>query len=320
MENCNGCATPQATSPSKADVPTTTAYLPYRELVDALQYLVSASRPDIIHATRHLGKYLSSYDHTHYAQAKRVLRYLKSTCDYGLVMNARMQQDVRICSYSNADYANAPVNRRSISAYVTMIEGNVLSNASRKQEINALSTCEVEYVAMSEVTKDLFWLAGLCKELHWTHPVPLLYGANQGAIALTLKPGNIRRNVGLKHIDTQYVGTDAMVADVMTKAVGAEKFAGFRKAMKVLPLVGENAVTPASETADEASVTKFTATAAERQAKDCVTKFGTYFGSWCCAGYDGGLLCGGGHDDLALAAEIKWECEVLLCVVRGSTL
>ncbi|OWZ04854.1 hypothetical protein PHMEG_00023173 [Phytophthora megakarya] len=65
----------------------------------------------------------------------------------------------------------------------------------------------------------------------------------------------VRRNVELKRIDTQYVGTDAMVADVMTKALGAVKFAGFRKAMKVLPLVGENDVTPAFQIADEASVT-----------------------------------------------------------------
>ncbi|OWY91673.1 polyprotein [Phytophthora megakarya] len=130
------------------------------------------TRPDVAHATRHLGKYLSSYDHTHYAQAKRVLRYLNSTCDYGLVMN----KDVRICSYSDANYANDPVDRRSISGYVTTIDGNVLSYASRKQEINALSTCEAEYVAMSEATKDCY-------------PVPLLYGDNQGAISLTLKRG-----------------------------------------------------------------------------------------------------------------------------------
>jgi hypothetical protein len=44
MENCNGCAIPQATIESKVAVPTTTEYLPYRELVGALQYLVGASR------------------------------------------------------------------------------------------------------------------------------------------------------------------------------------------------------------------------------------------------------------------------------------
>ncbi|OWZ10541.1 polyprotein [Phytophthora megakarya] len=111
MENCNGCATPEATTPSKADVPATTNYLPYRELVGALQYLVMASRPDIGHATRHLGKYLSTHDHMHYAQAKRVLRYLKSKCDFGLVMAVKLRTDVQICSYSDADYANDSVDR-----------------------------------------------------------------------------------------------------------------------------------------------------------------------------------------------------------------
>ncbi|KAE9331195.1 hypothetical protein PF008_g15554 [Phytophthora fragariae] len=64
MSACNGCATSEATSPSKAELPKTTERLPYRELVGSLQYLVSASRPDIAHATRHLGKFLDYLDDT----------------------------------------------------------------------------------------------------------------------------------------------------------------------------------------------------------------------------------------------------------------
>ncbi|OWZ16143.1 Integrase, catalytic core protein [Phytophthora megakarya] len=221
--------------------------------------------------------------HTHYAQAKRVLRYFKSTCNYGLVMDVQMQKNVRICSYSGADYANDPVDRRIISGYDTMINDNVLSYASRKQEINALKSCEEVYVAISVATNDLKWLAGLCKELYCTHPVPLLYGDNQGAIELTLKPGNhsksknidnkhhmVRRNVELKRIDTQHVGTDAMVTDVMTNALGAMKIAGFREAMKVLSLVGENDVTPASQTADETCAMKSATIAAKCRDKGLI--------------------------------------------------
>ncbi|KAE8958809.1 hypothetical protein PR001_g30929 [Phytophthora rubi] len=216
MENCNGSATPEATTPS-------------------------ASRPDIAHATRHLGKYLTNYDHTHYTQANRVLRYLKATSYYGLVMDVQPGEGVEVCAYSDADYANDPVDRRSISGYVTILDNNVISYASRKQEINSLSTCEAEYVAVAEATKDLIWLAGLCKELGWKHPVPLLLGDNQGAIALTAKSGKhskskhidnnyhmVRRNVKLKRFTTQHVDTDAMVADVMTKALRLVKFTQFR--------------------------------------------------------------------------------------------
>ncbi|KAE8888491.1 hypothetical protein PF007_g6784 [Phytophthora fragariae] len=70
-----------------------------------------------------------------------------------------------------------------------MLDNNVISYTSRTQEINSLSTCEAEYVAMAEATKDLIWLADLYKELGWKIPEPLRLGNNQGAIALTPKPG-----------------------------------------------------------------------------------------------------------------------------------
>ncbi|KAE9045888.1 hypothetical protein PR002_g1968 [Phytophthora rubi] len=88
-----------------------------------------------------LPKRLACYDHTHYAQAKRVLRYLKATSDFGLLMNVASGDEGRVAAYSDEDYANDPVDRRSVSGYVTTLDGNVVSYASRKQEINALSTC-----------------------------------------------------------------------------------------------------------------------------------------------------------------------------------
>ncbi|GMF26347.1 unnamed protein product [Phytophthora fragariaefolia] len=255
MENCNESATPEATTPSATEVPATKEYLSYRELVGAFQYLVNASRPDIAHATRHLGKYLACYDLTHYAKAKRALRYLKATSDYGLVMDVQPGQGVQVCAYSDGDYANDPVDKRSISGYEILLDNNVISYTSRKQEINSLSTCDAEYVAIAETTKDLIWLAGLCKERCYKHPVPLLLGDNQGDIALTAKPGKhskwnhidnkyhmVRRNVELQRITTQHVSTDEMVADVMTKARGGVKFSQFRTAMKVLPLLGETSL------------------------------------------------------------------------------
>ncbi|KAG2790622.1 hypothetical protein PC129_g16459 [Phytophthora cactorum] len=125
MADCNECATPEATAPSKAAVPATKVYRPYRELVQ-LQYLVNSLRPDIAHATRHLGKFLATYDHTHYSRAKRVLRYLNATCDYGLVMDISEGTIVNVRCYSDANYANDSMDRRSISGYVNTLDGNVI--------------------------------------------------------------------------------------------------------------------------------------------------------------------------------------------------
>ncbi|KAE9312557.1 hypothetical protein PF008_g19939 [Phytophthora fragariae] len=244
------CARPEATSPSKTELPKTTERLPYRELVGSLQYLVSASRQNIAHATRHLDKFQDCFNDTHYAQVKRVLRYLQLTKYYGFVMNVSEETSDKLMTYSDAEYANDHVERRSISGYVTMLDGNVILYASRKQEINAMSTCETEYAAMSEAAKDMLWLQGISKALAWQNPVPLMLDDNEGAISLSVKPGKhsktkhienkyhmVRKNVELKRMKVDHCGTEDMVADTMMMALGAVTFARFRKAMQGLPVV-----------------------------------------------------------------------------------
>ncbi|OWZ14254.1 polyprotein [Phytophthora megakarya] len=150
MKASKGCTTPEATSPQQIKPPIDNSYLPYRELVGPLQYLVSASRPDIAHAVRNLGKYLSNYTFEHPFMAKRVLRYLAHTVDYGLVNDVGGSTRVTLTCFTGADYANDDADRKNISGYVTMLNGNVVSYVSRKQKINAQSTTETEYVAMND--------------------------------------------------------------------------------------------------------------------------------------------------------------------------
>ncbi|DAZ94908.1 TPA: hypothetical protein N0F65_003078 [Lagenidium giganteum] len=99
MATCNGAKTPE----------------PSTVLQGALGYLVAGTRPDIAHAVRRLGQFLAKFDVTHYALGKHVLWYLKSTVDYGLVMDVKMDRKVALALYTDADYANDPVDRKSIS-------------------------------------------------------------------------------------------------------------------------------------------------------------------------------------------------------------
>ncbi|POM60508.1 Integrase catalytic core protein, partial [Phytophthora palmivora] len=213
-------------------LPETTEKLPYRDLVVFCECITSRD------ATRNLAKYLVCFDH--------ITMYKLTVC---CAIYKQLRITAALVTYSDADYTNDSVDRRSISCYITMLDGNVISYASSKQEINAMSTCEGEYVAMSEAAKDILWLQGLCKELAWQHPVPLMLGDNEGAISLSTKPGKhsktkhienkyhmVRRNVELERMTVEHCGTEDMVADIMTKALGSVKFSRFRRAMKVLPV------------------------------------------------------------------------------------
>jgi hypothetical protein len=253
MHDCHGVATPETVS-SELDqdrvTPTPASEIPYREMAGAFQYLVSCSRPDIAHVVRRLGQFLSCFDASHYAQAKRVLRYLQATKQFGLSMVVSCSVAVEILrleAYSDADYANDSTDRQSISGYVTMVDGNVISYGSRKQGLNAQSTMEAEYVTMNEGARDIMWLRGLCEELRWTHDTPTLWCDNTAATSLTHKPG---KHCGSKHIENRFhyvhnlsdrellqvrhCRTDEMVAGIMTKPLARVKFEHFRAMLGVV--------------------------------------------------------------------------------------
>ncbi|CAL2260341.1 unnamed protein product [Prunus armeniaca] len=56
----------------------------YRKLVGSLLYL-TATRPDVMYAASLLARYMHGPSNKHYGTAKRVLRYVKGTLDYGLM-------------------------------------------------------------------------------------------------------------------------------------------------------------------------------------------------------------------------------------------
>ncbi|KAE9069994.1 hypothetical protein PF007_g27102 [Phytophthora fragariae] len=223
--------------------------LPYREIVGAFQYLVSGSRPDIAHVVRRLGQYMACFGAVHYAQAKRVLRYLQTTKHFGLSMvtGSNHVDLLRVEAYSDADYANDKEDRQSVSGYVTMVNGSVVSYGSRKQGLNAQSTMESEYIAMNEGARDIMWLRGLCDELRRRYDTPKLWCDNTAVIALSKKPG---KHNGSKHIENrfhyvrnledrellevQHCRTDQMTADILTKPLARVKFEFFRSLLGVV--------------------------------------------------------------------------------------
>lgn len=107
----------------------------------------------------------------------------------------------QITVYSDADYANDHTDRQSVSGYVTMINGSVISYGSRKQGLNAQSTMESEYVAMNEGSRDVMWLYELCEELEWKCDVPVLMCDNMAPIYLSEKPGKHNK---VKHIENRF--------------------------------------------------------------------------------------------------------------------
>jgi hypothetical protein len=165
----------------------------------------------------------------HWEVVKDVIRYLKGTVDLTLTLGG---SDKGLEAYADANWASQP-HRHLMSGYTVLLHSSPVAWSARKQTIIALSTAEVEYIALTAVMCEILYLQALIVELYEPviSPIPV-YCDNQGAIALTT---NNKFHAHTKHIDIryhyvqsmvrsglldlQYCPTEDNIADIFTKAL-----------------------------------------------------------------------------------------------------
>jgi hypothetical protein len=81
-----------------------------------------------------------------------VLRYIAGTINVGLTFNQSENSD--LTGYSDSDFAGLKDKRHSIEDYVFMLAEGAISHSSKQQPTIALSSCEAEYMALSEAAKE----------------------------------------------------------------------------------------------------------------------------------------------------------------------
>jgi hypothetical protein len=222
----------------------------YRGLVGSLQYLVRGTRPDIANAVRELSKFLSCYNETHWQAARRMLKYLKGTSTYGLLLDGK-SRTVTYEVYTDASFVCQPKERKSVTGYVISMAGTSISWCSSKQGSVSLSTAEAELIALSEGAKESEWLWYLLREMGFPQEQPVqVWCDSKAAISTVKNPGNHKatKHIEIRYLFTrdlveegrleiQYCSTNEMAADILTKALPTRQF------IKLRELIGVKAFT-----------------------------------------------------------------------------
>jgi len=126
MTDCKPCSTPVDTqaklSAALGDpVADPTAY---RSLAGALQYL-TFTRPDLTYVVQQICLHMHDPRESHLATMKHLLRYVRGTVDFGLVLHRSPSTELVV--YTDADWASCPYTRRSTSGYAVFLGGNLVS-------------------------------------------------------------------------------------------------------------------------------------------------------------------------------------------------
>ncbi|KAE8706377.1 hypothetical protein F3Y22_tig00110393pilonHSYRG00025 [Hibiscus syriacus] len=123
----------------------------YRQLVGSLIYL-TLTRPDISYAVGVMSRYMQNPKKPHLEAIRRILRYVKSTIDYGLLY--KKAEDCKLVSYCDVDYAGDHDTRRSTTGYVFKLGSGTISWCSKRQPMVSLSTTEAKYRAASMAAQE----------------------------------------------------------------------------------------------------------------------------------------------------------------------
>ncbi|GJX74270.1 retrovirus-related pol polyprotein from transposon TNT 1-94 [Tanacetum coccineum] len=122
----------------------------------ALMYL-TASRPNIVHATCYCARYQAKPTEKHLTAVKRIFRYLKDSVNIGLWYPN--QTDFELTAFSDSDHAGCLDSRKSTSGGIQFLGGDKLvSWSSKKQDCTSMSSAEAEYVSLSACCAQVLWL------------------------------------------------------------------------------------------------------------------------------------------------------------------
>ncbi|GJU17795.1 retrovirus-related pol polyprotein from transposon TNT 1-94 [Tanacetum coccineum] len=207
MISCDSIGTPMATKYLDADLSGTPVdQTKYRSMVGALMYL-TASRPDIVHATCYCARYQAKPTEKHLTAVKRIFRYLKDSINMGLWYPKDTGGD------------------------------KLVSWSSKKQDCTSMSSAKAEYVSLSACCTQVLWLRTQLTDYGFHFDKIPMYCDSKAAIAISCNPVQHSRT---KHIDVRYhfikeqvekgivelffVGTEYQLADLFTKALSEDRF------------------------------------------------------------------------------------------------
>ncbi|MBW0519781.1 hypothetical protein O181_059496 [Austropuccinia psidii MF-1] len=117
----------------------------YHSAIGSINYLRTATRPDLAHSVSSLLQFLENPGIQHWNGFLHVLRYLKGTQSIGLVYSKTNAQGIE--AYSDADWGNCQLTRRSVTGYLATFVGSLVLWKTRKQSTMSLSTAEAKYKA-----------------------------------------------------------------------------------------------------------------------------------------------------------------------------
>jgi hypothetical protein len=170
---------------------------------------------------------------------ERLLKYLNGTKTLGLALSA--DKDLSVLAYVDASYGVHWDAKSHTGALISLGKGAIYSKSS-KQKLVSKSSTEAELIGLSDSFTQAIWTRDFLIEQGYKVGPATLYQDNKSTIALAEKgrsTSDRTRHIHIRYyfvkdrIDSgevriEYLQTDLMLADILTKPLQGELFRRLR--------------------------------------------------------------------------------------------
>jgi len=211
----------------------------FHSMVYKLLYLAKRTRPDILGPTQFLSTRVTQARQQDDKKLDRILEYLNETSYLGLLLSANTPAEV--ISYIDASYGVNTSRRGHTGSMITLGSGAIHAG-SKEQSINVKSSCECELVGLSDgLSQVIFTRNFLLGQGYEVQPATVMQD-NTSTINLAqngMSNSEKTRHISIRYffvtdriksgeIKLQHMGTEDMIADILTKPLQGELFRKLR--------------------------------------------------------------------------------------------
>jgi hypothetical protein len=215
--------------------------LPFLRALGILSYPAANCKFEMRYAISVIGSRRTGWSIKQFKVVVKLFEYALTTMDIGLMYSDGLDPHGRNIPYCFGDAALRPP--RPQSGRILMMNGAALSSTSKKQTIPQSSSMAAEHVSQFDCSTEALAIRNLLTELGQCPQYPTtIYCDNQSAIkvannrgslgktsrALDLKTLSLRQRIEDHQVESKYVNTNGMLADMNTKALAEDKFVQFR--------------------------------------------------------------------------------------------
>ena len=149
----------------------------------------------------------------------RTIKYVLDTKNYGLVLRPTIKEDMKFVlkGLSDSEFAGNRDTRISTYGFILYLCGAPISWKSKTGRSVTLSSCEAEYVGLSELAKEVIFAKQVLESMGFNVEYPIIIHVdNIGAIYLA---NNHCASQRTKHVDTRFHFVREFVEDGILKIV-----------------------------------------------------------------------------------------------------